>query len=117
MASRITKLTTGLTGLQVVQDPTKHLKIIYARILKSLQHMPETSEYRNSTTNVIMNRLNLIETEPDISKIEKSIGLGQIEEIILQAEYELKLVRTMLKYKPWEPLTANASENQWKWPV
>lgn len=55
--------------------------------------------------------------EKDVFELEKKIGCGQIEEVILQAENELRLARNMLEWKAWEPLKAPAPQNQWKWPM
>ena len=37
--------------------------------------------------------------------------------LIIQAENELSLSRSMLEWKAWEPLCEAAPENQWKWPI
>jgi NADH dehydrogenase (ubiquinone) 1 alpha subcomplex subunit 5 len=51
-----------------------------------------------------------------VQTLEKAIGNGQVEELILQAEKELVLARKMLGYKPWEPLVKEAPATQWQWP-
>ena len=43
------KKTTGLTGLAVARDPHKTLAVVYQKILRVLQKMPETAVYRQST--------------------------------------------------------------------
>ena len=50
-------------------------------------------------------------------ELEKKIGCGQIEEVIVQAENELNLARKMLEWKAWEPLKTQAPPSQWKWPI
>ncbi|KAJ8666257.1 hypothetical protein QAD02_007919 [Eretmocerus hayati] len=50
------------------------------------------------------------------SEIEKKIGCGQIEELIFQANNELRLVRNMLEWRSWESLSTEHSGNQWMWP-
>ncbi|EPS35430.1 hypothetical protein H072_11179 [Dactylellina haptotyla CBS 200.50] len=56
--------------------------------------------------------------EPDLSAeqviaIEEQIGTGLVEEIIVQAYEEYKLVEVMTESKPWEPLMEAPIEGQW----
>lgn len=110
------KVTTGLTGLTVAKHPHHTLGILYAKILRTLQKMPESAAYRKYTEQVIVNRSHILQNNQNIEAIEKQIGCGQIEEIIVQAENELVLSRKMLDWRPWEPLMKEAPPNQWNWP-
>ncbi|XP_027899350.1 NADH dehydrogenase [ubiquinone] 1 alpha subcomplex subunit 5 [Xiphophorus couchianus] len=111
------KKTTGLVGLAVSQNPHERLRILYAKILASLQTMPQDAAYRKYTEQLVNERLDHVKTEPDVVKLEKKINGGQIEEVIFQAECELSLSRKMADWKPWEPLVEEAPPNQWKWPI
>uniref|UniRef100_A0A0N4ZXB4 NADH dehydrogenase [ubiquinone] 1 alpha subcomplex subunit 5 n=1 Tax=Parastrongyloides trichosuri TaxID=131310 RepID=A0A0N4ZXB4_PARTI len=111
------KQSTGLTGLFVVEYPHRSLKIVYDRILRTLEKIPVTSVYRTSTEQIVKNRLALVQEEPDIEKLEKKIGMGQIEEVLEQAEYELQAARAILESKAWEPLPEKPVPEQWRWPV
>ncbi|XP_007896749.1 NADH dehydrogenase [ubiquinone] 1 alpha subcomplex subunit 5 [Callorhinchus milii] len=113
----ILKRTTGLVGLAVAQNPHERLRILYARILGALQEMPKEAGYRKYTEQIVNDRLNLVQSEKDVEKLEGKLNCGQIEEVIFQAESELNLARKMAQWKPWEPLIEEPPENQWKWPV
>ncbi|CAL8386563.1 unnamed protein product [Boreogadus saida] len=111
------KKTTGLVGLAVSKNPQERLRILYSKILASLQTMPQDAAYRRYTEQLVGERYDLVKTETDIEKLEKKINGGQIEEVIFQAECELALSRKMAEWKPWEPLVEEAPPNQWKWPI
>ena len=53
--------------------------------------------------------------ETNVSTIEEKINSGQVEELIEQAERELKLIDKMEEWKPWEPLVAEPPPGQWEW--
>ncbi|CAH8541119.1 unnamed protein product [Dicrocoelium dendriticum] len=111
------KQSTQLTGLAVSKNPHATLTALYNRILKVLSLMPEDSGYRKHTSAIVQSRLQAVSTISDISKLEKTIDCGQIEEVIIQANREYLLARNMLKWKPWEPLIETPPANQWKWPI
>ncbi|KAK7129763.1 hypothetical protein R3I94_009301 [Phoxinus phoxinus] len=111
------KKTTGLVGLAVSHNPHERLRILYTKILGSLQTMPQDAGYRKYTEQLISERFNHVKAEPDVEKLEKIINSGQIEEVIAQAEAELVLSRKMMEWKPWEPLVEEAPTSQWKWPI
>ncbi|KAK1168988.1 NADH dehydrogenase [ubiquinone] 1 alpha subcomplex subunit 5-like [Acipenser oxyrinchus oxyrinchus] len=111
------KKTTGLVGLAVSQNPHERLRILYSKILASLQTIPKDAAYRTYTEQLINDRFDLVKSEPDIETLERKINCGQIEEVIVQAENELSLSRKMAEWKPWEPLIEEPPTNQWKWPI
>lgn len=45
----------------VNEHPHHTLKVVYGRILRSLQQIPATAAYRRYTEEVIVQRLNLVE--------------------------------------------------------
>ncbi|XP_045624914.1 NADH dehydrogenase [ubiquinone] 1 alpha subcomplex subunit 5 [Procambarus clarkii] len=115
MAAR--KVSTALTGLPVARNPHHTLGVLYGKIMRCLQKMPHDAAYRKYTEQIIGERSALVKTEADVSKLEKAISCGQIEEVIQQAENELTLARKMLDWKPWEPLVQEPLPGQWKWPI
>ncbi|XP_015259556.1 PREDICTED: NADH dehydrogenase [ubiquinone] 1 alpha subcomplex subunit 5 [Cyprinodon variegatus] len=78
------KKTTGLVGLAVSQNPHERLRILYSKILASLQSMPQDAAYRKYTEQLVTQRFDHVKTEPDVEKLEKKINGGQIEEVIFQ---------------------------------
>lgn len=91
--------STGITGLAVHPNPRAHLVSVYKDTLKSLERLPSHSVYRQATEALTSQRLGVVESTEDISKIEATLGAGQIEEVIVQAEDEAKLVPEMEKWK------------------
>ncbi|KAI4460799.1 nadh-ubiquinone oxidoreductase 13 kd-b subunit [Holotrichia oblita] len=110
------KKTTGLTGLAVAINPHHTLGVLYGKILRVLQKMPEEAAYRRYTEQVIKERADILSSTSDVGQVEEKINCGQVEELIVQAENELLLSRKMLSWKPWEPLMKEAPVTQWVWP-
>ncbi|VDL82698.1 unnamed protein product [Nippostrongylus brasiliensis] len=111
------KKTTGLTGLFVNDHPHRTLKVVYSRILKALEQIPPTAAYRKYTGAIVKQRLALVQSEDNIPALEEKIGMGQIEEVTEQAEYELVAARAIIESKAWEPLVEEAPKGQWNWPI
>ena len=53
---------TGLTGLKVVESPHKTLAVIYDKILRTCEKMPEEAVYRKSVTAQTQERLNIVKS-------------------------------------------------------
>lgn len=117
MISKILKESTRLTGLAVSQNPHHALTVLYDKILRTLDKIPDSAAYKQHTRPLIEERLKLVNTVKDPNELETRINSGQLEEVIKEAEYELTLSRKMLNWKPWEPLLGDAPAEQWKWPV
>ncbi|KAF7246472.1 NADH dehydrogenase [ubiquinone] 1 alpha subcomplex subunit 5 [Varanus komodoensis] len=111
------KKTTGLVGLAVSETPHEHLRILYTKILNALENIPKDAAYRRYTEKMVNDRFHMVNTEPDVEKLENKINCGQIEEVISQAESELHLARKMARWRPWEPLVEEPPADQWKWPI
>lgn len=53
--------TTGLTGLKVAQNPHYTLNALYGKILRALAKMPPSATYRQSTEQIVNDRLKAVQ--------------------------------------------------------
>ncbi|KAJ4956625.1 hypothetical protein NE237_013408 [Protea cynaroides] len=95
------KETTGIVGLDVVPNAREVLITLYAKTLKEIQKVPEDEGYRKAVESFTRNRLKVCQEEEDWEQIEKRIGCGQVEELIEEAEDELKLMEKMMEWDAW----------------
>jgi len=109
----VTKKTTGIFGLPVHPNPRPHLIKTYNDTLAALSRLPTVAVYRQATEALTKHRLSIVESTENVSEIEKKIDAGQIEQIITQAEDELRLVPKVEEWKPWEPLQEPPPKGQW----
>ncbi|KAK4057681.1 hypothetical protein OIO90_001329 [Microbotryomycetes sp. JL221] len=113
------KASLPLTGLKVHHDPIPALTGLYKSTLELLQAAPASAVYRQSVESITRDRLATVEqlagqgTEQDIEAIEERIGAGFIEEVIKQADDELKLAAKLLEVKAWEELESPPEPGQW----
>ncbi|CAJ0963948.1 unnamed protein product, partial [Mesorhabditis belari] len=89
------KQSTGLTGLFVEEHPHRALSVVYGRLLRALEKLPKDYAYRKYTEQVVRHRLNLVQTETDVLQLEQKIGMGQVEEVLQQAQFELETTRAL----------------------
>uniref|UniRef100_A0A8D2JR95 NADH dehydrogenase [ubiquinone] 1 alpha subcomplex subunit 5 n=1 Tax=Sciurus vulgaris TaxID=55149 RepID=A0A8D2JR95_SCIVU len=69
----VLKKTTGLVGLAVSENPHERLRILYAKILDVLEHIPKNAAYRKYTEQITNEKLGMVKAESDI--ISKMIFL------------------------------------------
>ncbi|CAE6521492.1 unnamed protein product [Rhizoctonia solani] len=110
------KTTTGIHGIAVHPDPLPALRKTYESTLSILSQMPSHAVYRQGTEALVKHRLDLVEkANGDATNIEKALGEGQIEEILMSAEDELSLAGKMLEWKSWESLEVKPAPGQWEY--
>ncbi|GAA5988558.1 hypothetical protein JCM11641_004603 [Rhodosporidiobolus odoratus] len=115
-----TKLSTGITGINVHPEPLPTLLHTYSSTLSLLQQIPASAVYRQSVESITRERLAAVNqlggegTEEQIEAVEGKIGGGLIEELITQAQEELKLTGKMIEWKAWEELEESAAPGQWE---
>lgn len=64
--------------------------------------IPQSAAYRANVEKITNYRLGVVDEHEDIEKIEATLNIGQVQEIIEQAENELELIPHMVDWKPWE---------------
>ncbi|KAK9791366.1 hypothetical protein WJX73_010530 [Symbiochloris irregularis] len=98
---RTVKQTTGLVGLDVVPEARSVLRERCQELLKAVQIIPDSAEYRRVVENTYNQRLKLTESSSTDEEIEQEIGF-QLEQLIQQAKEELELVPQMAVWQPWD---------------
>lgn len=89
------KETTGIVGLDVVPNAREVLIGLYTKTLDEIKAVPEDEGYRKAVESFTRHRLNVCQEEEDWEAIEKKLGCGQVEELIEEAQDELKLIGHM----------------------
>ena len=90
------KETTGIVGLEVVPNAREVLISLYTKTLKEIKAVPENEGYRKAVESFTNHRLSVCHEEEEWERIEKRIGCGQVEELIEEAQDELKLIGKMI---------------------
>lgn len=109
-----TRFSTNIAGIDVHPAPLSALQKTYDSTLSILKTLPEDSVYRQATTAVTQHRLSILQSiqsreakegrpadsEDAISAFEEQIDEGLAEEVLNQAQHEMKLAAKMLDWKP-----------------
>lgn len=56
--------------------------------------------------------MKVVDETRNIREIEEKVGYGMIEELIIQAHGELKLLQIMKHWKPWEYLSSEIEDKE-----
>lgn len=90
------KETTGIVGLDVVPNAREVLISLYTKTLNEIKAVPEDEGYRKAVESFTKHRLQVCKEEEDWEQIEKRLSCGQVEELIEEAQDELKLIAKMI---------------------
>ena len=102
-ATTTTKATTGIVGLDVLDNPKEAYAKICEDVLREVARgIPEDAGYRKIVEEVYGDRLAKTRAGANADEIESAIGEGQIEELYEIAKDELGLIPKMREWKPWE---------------
>jgi NADH dehydrogenase (ubiquinone) 1 alpha subcomplex subunit 5 len=94
-------------------NPRPALIDLYHKTLSAATSLPDVSVYKSAVVSLTQKRLAVVEKTEDLNEIETTIGAGQIEEVIEQAESELGLLEQLKAWRPWEALEEPAPKGQW----
>lgn len=98
------KLSTGIAFLDVEPFPRMKLMKLYYLTLQEIRSLPDAYNYKLISQEITRFRMQIVDKTMGIRAIEDRISCGTIEELILQAHSEIKLLRIMKNWKPWETL-------------
>ena len=75
---------------------------LYYLILQEVKALPDRYSFKLLVRENTHYRMKIVDENLAIRDIEKKINHGLVEELIVQAHHELKLMRLMGKWCPWE---------------
>ena len=82
------------------------LSILYNKILRVLARMPDEAHYKRNTQLVIQQRLQLVNAEQNVEKLEAKVNGGQVEELIKQVGIVTHSAYTLVLLNPsFSPIT------------
>lgn len=99
------KTSTGLVGLDVEPEWYNKLMQKHQHLLDKMEQsdMPETAAYRISITKWSNFTMKMIEANPeDPEGVEEACRMGQVEEMIEQADDEMEVLDMYLESRIWE---------------
>jgi len=105
------KSSTGIVGMAVEPDAKPLLVSLYTKMLAELEGVPASSSYRIAVEGMTKERLAVIEGSDDLAAIEATIGCGQVEQLIEQAEDELALIPTLIAARAFDPYDGSPAED------
>ena len=77
-----------------------------------MKDLPDNYGYKFLSQELTRYRMKVVDETLAIRDIEEKIAGGLVEELIFQAHNEIKLLRIMKRWKPWEYLHTNDFENK-----
>ena len=96
------KLSTGLAFVDVEPFPRMKLMKLYYLILQEVQNLPDEYGYKYYCREMTRYRMKVVDENESVRAIEEKIAGGLVEDLIHAAHNEVKLLRIMQKWRPWE---------------
>ena len=97
-------ITRRCAGRQFLLAQTKSFEqlLLYCLAYAGKVHGIQVHGYKFLSRETTKWRMKVVDDHMNIRDIEKKIASGLIEELVFQAHNEIKLLRLMGKWKPWE---------------
>ncbi len=89
------KIATGLAMVDVEPFPRLKLMKLYYMTLEEIRDLPDAYKYKIISEELTKFRMEVVDQNRSIRKIEERIGYGMVEELIFQAHNEIKLLKIM----------------------
>lgn len=106
------KLSTGIAFLDVEPFPRMKLMKLYYLALQEINELPDEYQYKILSRELTRFRMKVVDENESIRAIEEKIGYGMIEELVAAAHNEVKLLRLMKNWQPWDFLFENSEEDR-----
>ena len=106
------KLSTGIAFLDVEPFPRMKLMKLYYLILQEVSELPDEYGYKYYCREQTRWRMKMVDENMSIRAIEEKVAVGLVEELIYAAHNELKLLRIMKAWKPWEVYMKDSDANK-----
>ena len=106
------KLSTGIAFLDVEPFPRMKLMKLYYLALQEINELPDEYNYKILSREMTRYRMKVVDENESIRAIEEQIGYGMIEELIMAAHNEVKLLRLMKNWQPWDFLFDDVEEDR-----
>ena len=75
---------------------------LYYLILQEIEELPDVYGYKYYCREMTRFRMKVVDENMSVRAIEERIAMGLVEELIFAAHNEIKLLRIMKKWRPWE---------------
>ena len=85
---------------------------LYYMILAELKDLPDEYGYKFLSREATRFRMKVVDENMQVRAIEDKISAGLIEELIFQAHNELKLLKIVKNWKPWNFLGQETQDEQ-----
>ena len=75
---------------------------LYYLALQEIKTLPDEYPYKFLSRELTRYRMKIVDENMSVREIERKIGAGVVEELIFAAHNEVKLLRLVGKWMPWE---------------